>query len=290
MGLVVIKLIIGGVIVGALYAVMSIGLSLIYGITKVFNFAYGSFFMWGGYIAWLFVVGMFQWNYAVVIIVTFVVVAVMGLLAERVSIRPLRWKPKWDMTTMFSTVGLAIFLDNILLVSFGPFSKNLPAPFVGQVNLGAIVISHQEIGVFAIAIALVILVEYFLRNTRSGMAMRAVSQSTEGSQIVGIPINKVFAYTFAISSALAGVSCILLSYQTVLAPLGGWDILIKGWVILTFGGLGSIKGTIISAFILALLESFVSYHLGGDYVLLFWLAVMLIILIVRPRGLFGSWG
>ncbi len=118
--------------------------------------------------------------------------------------------------------------------------------------------------------------------------MRAVAQDGIGARIVGIQTNRVFGYAFAISTALAAIAGILLAPKYFMYPLGGWTILIKAWIVVAFGGLGSVKGTIYSAFILGIVEALVGWHFGLQWPIVFWFAIMLATLAIRPRGLFGT--
>lgn len=284
---VLIEILIGGVALSSVYALLTIGMTLVYGITRVFNFAYGSFFTWGGYIAWL-LFSFVHLSYPLVFIITALVMFLFGLVSERVVVRPLRWRADWEMTTMFSTLGLAIFLDNTALIVFGPFIKSLPLLFEGSISLGGTVVPTAEIAVLLIAISMMIILWLFLSKTKEGMAMRAVAQDTAGAQIVGIAINRVFGYTFAISAALVAISSILLAPKYFIFPLGGWEILVKAWVIMTLGGMGSVKGALYAAFILGMVEALVAWQFGLMWTLVAWFVVLIGVLVVRPRGLFGT--
>lgn len=283
-----VQVFIGGIVNGSTYAIMAVGLSLVYGVTRVFNFAYGSFFVFGAYFAWLLLKPEGS-NYALAFFGALVIMFGLGLISEWASVRPLRWKPKWDVTTMMSTLGLAILLNNVALVAFGPSKKVLPFIIQGNIHLGDIVITKYEIVVVAISLTVILLLELFLKKTRMGMSMQAVSQNMTGAKIVGIPINKVFAYAFALSASLVAISAILLAPKVLFSPEGGWDILCKAFVIVAFGGMGSIRGTLYAAFILAMVESAVAMYLGMSWVLVIWFLVLLAVLMVRPRGLAGGW-
>ena len=121
------------------------------------------------------------------------------------------------------------------------------------------------------------------------MAIQGVAQDQMGARIVGIPINRIFSLSFAISGALAGISAILLSPKILVYPTVGWAIFIKAFVIMVFGGVGSLKGTVIAAFILAMVESFVSFGLGGNWALPVFILILIVMLTVKPKGLFGTW-
>ena len=283
-----IEVFIGSIVNGSLYAIMSVGLSLVYGVSRVFNFAYGSFFVFGAYFAWLLLKLPFI-NYPLAFIGALVIMFGVGLISEWAAIRPLRWKPKWDVTTMMSTLGLAILLNNIALVTFGPSKKVLPVIIKGSISVGGFVITSYEITVILIAVAVIFLLELFLNKTIMGMCMQAVSQDMIGAKIVGIPINRVFGNAFALSACLVTISAILLAPKIFFSPLGGWNILCKAFVIVAFGGLGSIHGTLYAAYILALVESAVGMYLGMSWVMAAWFLVLLGVLAIKPKGIAGVW-
>lgn len=281
-----VDVVIGGLTIGSVYAVLAIGFSLIYGISGVFNYAYGSFFTWAAYIAWLAFMAFAWMNYPIAIVFTFAGIFLLGLIVDRLLIRPLRWKPGAFANIVFITLALALFLDNMALCIFGPRSKGLPSLMAGTVSPGGFTISINDIVVFLICIGLVAGLVLFLTRTRPGMAMRAVGQDLTGAQIVGIPVNRVFAYTFAISVVMAGMAAVLLAPKHFIYPGGGWDILIKAFIIAVVGGIGSMGGTLAAAFVLGMVEVGVFYFVGGTWVLPAWFLILILILVVRPEGLF----
>lgn len=157
-----------------------------------------------------------------------------------------------------------------------------------MIEVGGFVVEQHRVIMLAIAAALVVALVLFFKNTRLGMSMRAVAQDMVGGDIVGIPRNRVFAYTFALSSALAAVSGILLGSIYMLAPERGWILFIKAFVIVILGGAGSLIGAVIAAFTLGIIESLISWQLGSIWVMPFWVVALLIILAIRPRGFFGN--
>lgn len=282
-----IEIFISGITNGSVYAIMAAGMTLVYGVTRVFNFAYGSFFTWGGYFAWFFF--SLKFNYLLVFASTITTMFLVGLSTEKFVIRPLREKKNSGILCVMVTLGLALFLDNLCLVIFGPFVKSIPLLFKEYVKIQGFVVSIQDIAMFIIAISIMIILILFLGKSRQGMAMRAVAQDMTGAEIVGIPKDSVFRYTFAVSAILVGVGSILLAPKYFVSPAGGWDILVKSWVITAFGGVGSIRGSLLAAFILGIVEALVGWTFGLTWTLIAWFFVLLITLIVRPHGLFGTW-
>ncbi len=283
-----IEVLISGITNGSVYAVMAIGMALVYGVTKVFNFAYGSFYSMGGYMAW--VVFGAKLGYPLVFIVVIPALFVAGWLTERLAVRPLRKNPDWEMMAVMVTLGLALFLDNFYQAIFGPFVKSLPILVQGQIAAGGFVFAGQDIAIFVTALSIAILLMLFLGKNRLGMAVRAVAQNMTGAQMVGVAKDRIFALTFALSAVLVGTAGILLAPKYFVTPFGGWTILVKAWVITAFGGMGSIKGSLLGAFILGIVEALVGWQFGFTWTMFAWFTVLLITLIVRPQGLFGTWG
>jgi branched-chain amino acid transport system permease protein len=281
-----IEVLISGITNGSVYAIMAAGMTLVYGVTRVFNFAYGSFFTLGGYFAWLFF-GL-KFNYLMVFVSIIPVMFLVGLSAETFIIRPLRTRKDWEILSVMVTLGLALFLDNLYLVIFGPFVKSIPSLFEGYVKIQGLVISIHDIAIVTIAISIMVILMLFLSRSRQGLAMRAVAQDMTGAEIVGIPKDRVFAYTFALSAILVGAGSMLLAPKYFVSPAGGFDILVKSWVITVFGGVGSIRGSLFAAFILGIVEAIVGFTFGLTWTLIAWFVVLLFTLIVRPQGLFGT--
>lgn len=282
---------ISGLTIGSVYALMAVGLTLIYGVSRAFNFAYGSFYSLGGYIAWVFMVAIgLRGGYAMVFVLAIPLLMVFGYLTEKAIVAPLRKRSDWEVKVMMITLGLALFMDNGFQVLFGPRMKSLPPIMEGVIVLGEVYIIKQDMMIFVLSISGILAFRWVLNNTRTGMAVRAVAQNPNGAKIVGIPKDKIFAATFGISTVMVGIGGILLAQKYFVSPMGGWDILVKSWVITAFGGMGSIRGSLYAAFVLGMLEAFVGYWFGMSWVLFALFAVLLVTLAIRPQGLMGKWG
>ena len=283
----IIDVFISGLTNGSVFALMAVGMTLVYGVSKAFNFAYGSFFVLGGYIAWS-LFGLGVGNYFWVFIIAIPLLFVFGYLAERAIVAPLRKRDDWEVTVMMITLGLAMLMDNTYIVSFGPRMKSIPSLLEGSFEFGEIVITYQDSMIFCLSITIMLIFLWFLSSTRIGMSVRAVSQNPTGAQIVGIPKEFIFSATFAISTVLVGLSGILLSQKYFVNPNGGWTIMVKAWVITAFGGMGSIKGALYAAFILGMLDAFVGYFFGMNWILMAMISVLILTLAVRPQGISGE--
>ncbi len=284
----IIDVIISGLTNGSVYALMAVGLTLVYGVTKAFNFAYGSFFNLGGYFAWILInlVGLVGGYFSVFLAVIPLMFAV-GYGLEKTMVAPLRKRDEWEMKVMMLTLGLALFMDNLYAVVFGGRVKSLPAILEGTLDVGELVFSYQDIMIFFLSISGILLFGWILNNTRTGMAVQAVAQNPEGAKIVGIPKDRIFAATFAISTAMVGFGGILLSQKYFISPMSGGAIMIKSWVITAFGGMGSIRGGLYAAFIIGMLEAFVGWLFGMSYGMIALFALLLTTLVFRPQGLMG---
>jgi len=285
----IIDVLIGGIAVGSLYAVMSIGLSLVYGVSRTFNFAYGSFLIWGAYLSWI-LMDYFYFNYAAVFIIVIIVMFFWGVVVETVIIGPLRKQSNWQISSMMVTLALALVMDSISMFIFGPYVKRLPPLSTMKIHIGDFIFSTSEIGMVLISIFVVIALEVILNKTRQGMSIKAVAQDVVGAQIVGIPITKMYKWAFGISAAMAGVSGVLLGSKYFISPLMGWAPFSKVFVIVAFGGLGSIRGTLYAAFILGILEAFISWQIGASMIMFIWFIILIGVLAIKPRGLLGDWG
>jgi branched-chain amino acid transport system permease protein len=268
-----VEVFISGITNGSVYAVMAVGMALVYGVTKVFNFAYGSFFSMGGYMAW--VVFGAKLGYPLVFIIVIPALFTAGWFTEKLGVKPLRKRADWEMMAVMVTLGLALFLDNFYQAVFGPFVKSLPILMEGQIETGNLVFSDQDIIIFFLALSIMVAFMIFLGKHRLGMAVRAVAQNMIGAQIVGVAKDRIFALTFALSAVLVGTAGILLAPKYFVSP---------------FGGMGSIKGSLLAAFILGLVEALVGWLFGFTWTMFAWFAVLLITLIAKPQGLFGTWG
>ena len=282
-------MILAGITIGGAYAIIAIGLSLIYGVSEVFNYAYGSLLMVAAYFAWtLFQVlsGVFS-SYGVVFAIVLPSMFWLGMGIETSVIRPLRRHKNWQMTAVLTTLALGLVINNILLVIFGPYHIPLGALREGIVSFAGFSTNENRIAILVIAIAIVVGLVFFLKRTRLGMSMRAVAQDLTGANIVGIPRDKVFSYTFGLCTVLAAIGGIFTASLYTISPEGGWTLLIKAFIILVLGGVGSLPGAVMGAFTVGILESAVSYYLGSVWVYPMLFIVFVGVLTIRPRGFLG---
>ncbi len=290
-----------GISVGGQYALIAIGYTMVYGILRLINFAHGDVFMVAGIVmVYIVAAGVPLWlSIPLVLIVT----ALVGFLIERIAYKPLRSAPR--MSVMISAIGVSYTLQNLVLYITGGLNKQYPTiPWISEtIVLDAAKTKLVTVITPILVIILVAALVTLINKTKIGMAMRAVSKDFETSQLMGIKINNVISATFVIGSFLAGVGSVLYftNYSTVIQTSGAMPGL-KAFVAAVFGGIGSIPGAVIGAFIIGIMENIIK---GLDVILFisglidkplglatfsdaFTFALLIVILVVKPTGLFGE--
>ena len=278
---------VSGLISGSLYALMALGLTIIYGVSRVFNFGHGIVAVIGAYITWLFLtsVGI---GLVPSVLVSLLIMLVFGWILYRLTISPLLKKPNWEFSTVLFMLGLGILLENVTLQLFGPRVKSMPEFFQGSLKLDFVRINWHEVGLILVAVTIVLILNIFFKRTMMGQAMRAVAQSIDGARVVGIDIEKIFGYTFGLAFAVTGFSGVLLGTKYYMTPHIGWEWMVKGFVIVSLGGLGSTTGAIYAAIILGAVEALATLYVGAIWVWPIWFTMFVIILLIRPQGILGG--
>ena len=283
---ILIQQIVYGLVIGSSYVLMAAGFSLIWGIMGVLNLAHGEFYMLGAYIAY-YASSLLGFNPIMSAIVALVAMFFFGIVFERALLSPLYGRKGWEMSTVLITVGASILIQNLALVIFGEKYKGLPMYFEGEVEIWKIFLSYDRLVVFLVGISLIALLWYLLKYTRVGMAMRAVSQNQEGAYLTGINVQKIFYLAFGLSAAFAAAGGALLAPIYFVYPTVGAGPLLMAFAIVIFGGFGSVKGAIVAGFLLGVFESLVVLMVSSAWKDVFVFILVIIVLTVRPRGLFG---
>jgi branched-chain amino acid transport system permease protein len=266
---------------------MALGLSIIYGVVGIFNFSHGGMSVLGGYFT---IVLLTKAGFSLVwaILVSTAIMFFFGLGLFKITLSTLLRKPNWELACIVFLLGFAILLENLSLQIFGPRVKAFPKFFEGALEIGFVRINWHDISLFLIVIAFVYALNVFLRRTWVGHAMRAVAQEMTGASVVGINVNKTFALAFAIGTAVTAFGGILLATRYYLTPNVGWDWMFRAFIIVVFGGLGSVLGAIYAAFILGLVEALVSLYVNQLWVWPIWFLIFLTVLLIRPQGIHGG--
>ena len=275
-----------GISVGGQYALIAVGYTMVYGILRLINFAHGDIFTAAGFFMVYLVAAM---PLAVSVPLVIILTVALGITVERVAYKPLRSAPR--MSIMISAIGASYLLQNLMWYVTGGLAKQYPVlPWLSDtVSLGAASTKVVTLVTPVLTVALVIGLVMLIKRTKIGMAMRAVSRDFETSQLMGIKINSVISMTFIIGSALAAVGSMLYftNYSTVTPTVGAMPGL-KAFVAAVFGGIGSIPGAVIGAFIIGICENLIK---GAGYTAFsdaFTFALLIAILLFKPNGLFGE--
>jgi branched-chain amino acid transport system permease protein len=279
-----------GLTLGAFYALVTLGLALIFGVARLVNFAHGDFFMVGGYTLFLLQSNASSASlpYMAQIVIVVLVLALFGLLFELLVIHKIINR-SWRVH-LVATLASSIILANLALLIFSADPKSVPTPYTTSfLELAGIRTSVQRILILAVVILAYLALQWFLYRTTTGKAMRAVSQNRDMCVVVGIDIRRIAFVTFAISAALAGLAAALLAPLFSVSPAMGSLITIKGLTAVIMGGLGQVTGGFYAAFILGLTESFFAGYVPGGFayrdVVAF--VLLVVVLLFKPFGLFG---
>jgi branched-chain amino acid transport system permease protein len=277
---------INGLVIGNVYALIAIGLALIFGVGNLINFAQGSVFMVGAYTGW---VAVTWWNLPLpaAFVVVALVCALLGMVIERFALRPLQNAP--PIAPLLATIGISFVLDQLVQILFTRNPQSFPSPLpplqfqVGSVTIGAIDLLIAATGITA-ALSLYL----FLRYTRLGWALRATAQDRDAAKQMGVDVNAVNRTTFAIASALGGIAGMLVGiYFATVYPTMSFQAGIKGFAAVLLGGLGNVPGAILGGLTLGLVESYGVALFGATYRNLFAYVILILVLVFRPNGLFS---
>lgn len=279
---------VNGLAVGSIYALIALGYTMVYGTIKLINFAHGDVYMMGAFIGY-FAVMVLKMNVFVALLVAMVACAVLGVVIERVAYKPLRNSTR--VAALITAIGVSYLLENAMSYLFGAESRPFPSDFGTETItlFGDVSVNGKQILIFGVTVVLMALLQFIVRYTKMGKAMRAVAVDEQAAQLMGIDVDGVISFTFALGSALAGIAGVLVGvYYNTISTTMGITVGLKAFVAAVLGGIGSIPGAMVGGYLIGLLETMVSffgyspYRDGVVYFLLF------IILIVLPAGLFGK--
>ncbi len=274
-----------GLVVGSLYALVALGLALVYGTMQIPNFAHGHLYMLGAYVAF-FGVTVAHVGYWPAMLLAIVVLALVGVVLERLVFRPLRNAP--EVNTIIAAVGVLFFLQTLAQVWFGGDYRVFPTPYDKVVHFAGLVATQQQLIVIAAAAVLMVALFWFLKRTLTGATIEAVAQNRAGAALVGIDPNRVSMMVFAISAGLAAAAATLIASISLISPSMGFTVILKAFAIIVLGGMGSVPGAIIGAYILAFAESFGGTYISSNYQDAIAFGVLVLILTFKPTGLFAK--
>lgn len=274
-----------GLVLGSIYALVALGLALVYGTMGIPNFAHGHLYMLGAYASFA-AITVLHAPYWPAMLLSIALLAGFGAVLERVVFRPLRDAP--PVNAIIAAIGLLFFLEAVARVIWGSDFRVLPTPYDKVVNVFGLTATQQQLIVIVAAAAMMAALFWFLKRTLVGSTIEAVAQNRAGASLVGIDTDRVATLVFAISSGLAATAATLIASISLIFPEMGFVVLLKAFAVVVLGGMGSIPGAIVGAFILAFAESFSAAYISTSYQDVVAFGLLVLILTFRPTGLFAS--
>jgi branched-chain amino acid transport system permease protein len=275
-------------VAGSLYALVASGLSFVWGTLRIFNFAQGVFLMLGAYVAW-YVADPSRGNLGLAgaIPIALLVLGASGAVLYLAIVRPFIGQQNADLIVIMTTLAAATFFEDGADRVAGPRYKNLPHLANGNIEFFNTAISYQEAIIIVVGPSLLLLFALFLKRAKLGMAIRAVEQNRDGAFLAGIKINQIYVIVFAISAIAAAVAGVLYGGEYYINPTMGDTPLLKAFIVVVLGGLGSLTGTVLAAYVVALIESTSIYYIGLYYTPPVLFGILIVVMLARPNGLLG---
>jgi branched-chain amino acid transport system permease protein len=278
---------INGLMLGASYSLVAIGYTLIFGVLGLLHFAHGEVFMMGAFIG-LQIALIPGTNIYMALIGAMIATAILGVIIDFIAIRPV--SKEYPLAPLISTIGVTIVLQNLAIYIFGGEQVGFPEtikPVLYQ--LGPVTVSSVQIFILLVALVLMVVLWLFINRTKMGRAMRATAESHETSALLGVNVNRVILMTFILASGLAGVAGVLDGVKnSAISPFMGLEVAVKGLVVMLLGGLGNVLGAMVGGLILGMVEILAAAYLGTSVRDLFTFLILILILLYRPTGLFGT--
>ena len=273
-----------GAVTSAIYAMLAVGFTLIFGVARVLNLAHGSFYALGAYGTYVLtsIVGLPLWLAALLAIAG---VSVFGVVVEKVLIRPLRYS---QLGVLMITLAVSLVVEQALFLIFGSEYRNVPAFIDTKVSIGGVDVAGQRLLTLVVAVVAIGALYLFIQRTRLGSAILAISQDAEAAKYMGIPSDRIFSLVMAISAALAALAGVLAGPFLSVQPSMHLLPIVKAFAIVIVGGLGSIPGSILAALMLGYAETLVAYLISTSWTEIVSVLATLLTLVFRPAGIFGK--
>ena len=277
---------VNGVSLGSIYALIALGYTMVYGIIKLINFAHGEVYMIGAFVGYgiprLTGLGFFP-----ALVISMLACALLGFTIEKIAYKPLRQSSR--ITMLITAIGVSLLLQYTMMFFFGAESRAYPNILEKTLyNLNGVIINSQQIYIVLTTVVLMILLQFIVKNTRQGKAMRAVSADKDAAQLMGIDVNSTISFTFLLGSSLAGAAGVLVGiYYNSIDPLMGIMPGLKAFVAAVFGGIGNIPGAMLGGLSIGIIETMVAGYGNSMYRDAAVFALLILILIIKPSGLLG---
>jgi branched-chain amino acid transport system permease protein len=276
-----------GLTLGAMYAISTVGLLLVYGSMNMLNTAHGAMLTIGGYAAYAAATELGLPS-PIALVAAMLVGAVAGLLLFFTTTVPLLNTRSFETNIFIATIGVGAVLEDGVLKTFGPYAKHRPLTPPGAIKLGNVALPYQNLAILFVALIMMALVALLLQSTRAGRAIRATSQNREAAQLLGVHVERVYAQVLALSGVLAAISAVMVSSLTALSLTMGGDPMLKAFIVCVVAGLGNTYGAVVAAIAIGPMEAAAQYELGVRFGFASLLLLLILALIWRPSGVFGK--
>jgi len=277
------EILIVGAVSSAIYAMLAVGFTLIFGVARILNLAHGSFYALGAYGTYFFTSHL-KWPLLPAALAAIAIVAVFGVFVERVLVRPMR---NSQLAVLMITLAVALVVEQAMFLTFGSEYRNVPAFVDAKVNIGGVDVAGARLLALGVCTLVIGGMWLFIQHTRLGSAILAISQDPQAAQYMGIPSDRIFTVVMAMSAALAAAAGVLAGPFLTVQPTMWLLPIVKAFAIVVVGGLGSIPGSILAALLLGYAETIVGYTISTSWTEIVSVAATLLMLVVRPAGIFG---
>lgn len=278
---------INGLHVGSIYALIALGYTMVYGIIKLINFAHGDIMMLGAFTAFM-TLTTFQLPIGVVLLITMIFCAIAGMLIERIAYKPLRNAPR--ISALITAIGVSFVLENLFLILFGASSKPFPYHInLPPLSIGPLQITWITIITLLLSVGIMLMLDFFIKKTKIGKAMRAVSEDQDAAQLMGINTSTTISITFAIGSALGGVGGVLYSIAyPQIQPYMGVMPGLKAFIAAVLGGIGIMPGAMLGGFLMGIIESLTKGYISTLWSDAIVFGILILVLLIKPTGILGK--
>ena len=268
----------------SIYILIGVGVTLIFGIMHIANFAHGEFLMLGAFATYYFCAQLLHLPYTIALLLSALCVAVISLIVFRIIFQPLRGKFR---ATVTAALGLLLLLQSTGYLVFGIQEKSVPSPFPGTIHFAGIFLSKERLAVIIAAFLLILGLLIFVRYTKPGRAMRAIEQNSSAAEMMGVDVTGISRLGFIIGCTLAAIAGSLIAPLFLVEPSMGVIVVVKGFTIVILGGIGSVTGAIVGGLILGFMESFITLYFDATLANIICWSLIIFVIIVKPTGLFG---
>ncbi len=276
---------VNGIMLGSIYAMVALGLTLIFSILEIPNFAHGALYMIGAYFTFV-LISSWGFNYWIALLVSMLALFAVGVLVEKFVYRPFYKQPPMNMFIV--AVGLILIIENVALAIWGPTFRSIRPPVHAIYQFAGVTVTAQRILVILVAVVMILLLHFFIKHTRLGAAIEATSQNREGAQLMGINVGIVGASTFGVGTAFAAIAASLVAPISLVYPTMGVPVIGMAFVIIILGGMGNFLGAVIGGYMIGLSETLLSAFVTARFVEPIIFSSLVLILAIRPTGLFGK--